>query len=228
MKPRQLLLFVEGQGDRLAVPILVKRLLKERACQDVLVVAPNPWAVGEFSSLRRDDYAEWKRYLNTAIKKQGMEACLLLIDGDAPPSKGESFCAKKAAHELAIVAQNRGAGRQFTAAVVFANLEFESWLIAGASSLAGKSLLDGSVSFPKNFGPPPGDIELAPRDAKGFFKKALSGGYRQTHHQAAIAELVDLNAIRQQNLRSFRRLENAIDEIVEAFRGNRHVVSPIF
>ena len=227
MKPRQLFLFVEGEGDKQAAPVLLKRLLKERGAQDVLVVAPNPWLVGEFPSLSRSNFSEWRRYLDTALRKYQMEACLLLIDGDTPPSGGQPFCAMKAARELAAVAKERGAGDRFTASIVIANLEFESWLIGGASSLAGKSLRDGSGSFLADLVPPTGDIELAPRDAKGFFKKVLSCGYRPVLHQASITELVDLDTIRQQNMRSFRRLENALDEMIDASRDNRHIVSPM-
>ena len=227
MKPRQLFLFVEGEGDKRAAPILLKRLLKERDAQDVLVVAPDPWIVGEFPSLRRAGFAEWRRYLNTAISKYGMEACLLLIDGDSPPRGGEAFCVKRAAQQLAAIAKERGAGDRFSASIVIANLEFESWLIAGASSLAGKTLSNGAGSFSRDLKLPAGDIELAPRDAKGFFNRALSCGYRPALHQASITELVDLNTIRQQNMRSFRRLENALDEMIDAFRDNRHIVSTV-
>lgn len=227
MKPRQLFLFVEGEGDKQAAPILLKRLLKERGAHDVLVVAPDPWMVGEFPLLRRSNFSEWRRHLNTAIRKYGMEACLLLIDGDSPPSGGETFCVKRAAQQLAAIAKERGAGDLFSASIVIANLEFESWLIAGASSLAGKTLSNGAGSFSKDLKLPTGDIELAPRDAKGFFDRALSCGYRPALHQASITELVDLDTIRQQDMRSFRRLENAIDEMIDAFRGNRHIVSPV-
>ncbi len=229
MKPRQLFLFVEGEGDKRAAPILLKRLLKERKAQDVLVVSPDPWMVGEFPALRGrvNDFSVWKRFLELGLRKYGMEACLLLIDGDSPPSGGETFCVKRAAQQLAAIAKERGAGDRFSASIVIANLEFESWLIAGASSLAGKTLPNGGGSFSRDLKLPTGDIELAPRDAKGFFKRVLSCGYRPALHQASITELVDLNTIRQQNMRSFRRLENALDEMIDAFRGNRHVVSPI-
>ena len=153
MKPRQLFLFVEGDGDKLAVPVLLKRLLKERGVQDQLVVAPDPFIVGEYSALRKNDYAGWQRYLETCLRKYEMEFCLLLIDGDAPPFQGKDFCAKAAAIDLASKAQNRGAGQDFTASIVIASQEFETWLIAGATSLAGKTMPNGGERFPRGLVP---------------------------------------------------------------------------
>ncbi len=227
MKPRQLFLFVEGDGDKLAVPVLLKRLLKERGVQDQLVIAPEPFIVGEYPALRRNDFEPWRRYLDTGRRKYQMQSCLLLIDGDAPPFQGQEFCAKTAALDLARVAKERGAGQDFTASVVIASQEFESWLIAGAASLAGKTLPGGNDRFPLGLSAPMGDIELNPRNAKGFFKEALSGGYRPTLHQAPISSLVDLETIRARNLRGFRRLEHALDEIIGAVQTGRHIVSPV-
>ncbi len=229
MKPRQLFLFVEGEGDRQAVPVLVKRLLKERGVQDRLVVASNPFVVGELPALRgrANDFAPWKRFLELGLRKCRMEACLLLLDGDTPNQKGLPFCAVNAARDLARIAEERGAGASFSASIVFARQEFESWLIAGAASLAGKSLADGKGNFPVNLSTPEGDIEESPRNAKGFFEGVLSSNYRPNLHQAAITGLVDLNMIRDRQMRSFRRLENAIDEIVSTLTTGRHIVSPI-
>ena len=42
-----------------------------------------------------------------------------------------------------------------------------------------------------------------------------------------LTEMVDLNTVREQNMRSFRRLENALDEMILAIREGRHVASPI-
>jgi len=227
MKPRQLFLFVEGDGDKLAVPVLLKRLLKERGVQDQLVVAPDPFVVGEYPALRRNNFQTWKRYLETCLRKYQMETCLLLIDGDAPPFQKQEFCAKAAALDLARVAKERGAGRDFTASIVIATQEFESWLIAGAASLAGKPLPGGSDRFSSNLAPPAGDIELNPRNAKGFFKDSMSGTYRPTLHQASMTTLVDIETIRARNMRSFRRLEHAPDEIMGAVQTVRHIVSPV-
>ena len=229
MKPHQLFLFVEGEGDRQAVPVLVKRLLKERGVQDRLVVASNPFVVGEFPALRgrANDFAPWKRFLELGLRKYSMESCLLLLDGDTPKQKGVPFCAMNAARDLARIAEDRGAGSSFSASIVFARQEFESWLIAGAASLAGKSLADGRGIFPLNLSAPEGDIEESPRNAKGFFESVLSNNYRPSLHQASITSLVDLNLIRQRKMRSFRRLENAIDEMISSLDTGRHIVSPI-
>ena len=225
MKPVQLVLLVEGEGDRQAAPVLIKRLLRERDAQDTLVVAPHPIAVGDLSGLRKSNYQEWRRLIEISLRNRRMEACLLLLDGDEPPVTGKPFCARESALELIGIAKERGAGHRFSLAVVFACMEFESWLIAGIGSLTGKDLIDKAVVIPSNFKLPV-NIETAPRDAKKYLHRMLSG-YRPTRHQAMLTEMVDLNTIREQNMRSFRRLENALDEMILAIREGRHVASPI-
>ncbi len=97
-------------------------------------------------------------------------------------------------------------------------MEFESWLIAGAESLAGKRFEDGRMEFPRSVPEIPNNPETAPRDAKGWFRGLMKKtGYSPTRDQAELTRLVDLNAIRGRRMRSFRRLESAVSEL-----GQRH------
>lgn len=73
---------------------------------------------------------------------------------------------------------------------------------------------------------PPGDLERAPRNAKGVFKEALTGSYKPTTDQPSVTRMVDLQQIRDRKMRSFIRLENAIDQLITAFREDRHIVTP--
>jgi hypothetical protein len=50
--------------------------------------------------------------------------------------------------------------------------------------------------------------------------------YRGPDDEARLERLVDLNLIRQQGMRSFRRLESAIKELVGAIRPGEHAVTP--
>jgi hypothetical protein len=109
--------------------------------------------------------------------------------------------------------------------VVFARQEFESWLIAGIESLAGKRLPDGRM-IDKGAKAPQGDLEENPRDAKGWFSTLIEGGYKPTRDQAALTDLVDLGAVRKCNLRSFRRLESAVAGLVSAIRNDKHTATP--
>jgi len=139
---------------------------------------------------------------------------------------GQPFCAMHAARRLAEEAREVGGGSLFSVAIVFARIEYESWLIAGASSLGGKSFSDGRKELPAVIRPPQSDLEIAPRDAKGWFRSVMQTGYKPTRDQAELTRLVDLDLIRQREMRSFRRLEAAIQELVGAIRSGNHAVTP--
>jgi hypothetical protein len=109
---------------------------------------------------------------------------------------------------------------------VFACQEFESWLIAGIESLAGKKLAEGRIEIPANLKPPEGDLELHPRDAKGWLNEHIPAGYKPSTDQEPLTRATDLNSIRQRNLRSFRRLESALRQVIESIRSGKHIVTP--
>ncbi len=91
--------------------------------------------------------------------------------------------------------------------------------------MAGQRLPDGRL-IESNAKAPDGDLELSPRDAKGWFRAIVDGGYKPTRDQAALTRLVDLEVIRARKLRSFRRLESAVSSLREAIRCNSPIVSP--
>jgi hypothetical protein len=150
---RRLVLLVEGEGDFVAVPVLMKRLMTEAQLWGAFTLDVAPLMVGDFS-------------------------------------------------------------------------EFESWLLAGVESLAEKKFPDGRRGVKASAVPPIGDLEKAPRDAKGWFRKHIEGGYNPTRDQADLTKMVDVNVIRQRGLRSFRRLENALSQLASAARSGRHIASP--
>ena len=119
-----------------------------------------------------------------------------------------------------------GAGSKFSLAVVFACLEFESWLIAGVESLAGRKSSDGLAGVRTGTSRFEGDVESHPRNAKGWLSGVMEAGYKPTIHQAFLTSEVDLNVIRSKNVRSFRRMESALVQLVSAFRSSTHVVTP--
>jgi len=227
MSPKRLVLLVEGQGDVEAVPLLLKRLLGEQQAFDVVTPDPHPFRVGEFSKISRQDFREWRRYLKAAAKRRNLGGCLLLLDGDSRAAvDGEPFCAMRAARRLAESARDAGGGSLFSVAIVFACMEFESWLIAGAESLSGKSFADGRQELPEDLGPIPPDPECAPRDAKRWFQGRLATGYKPARDQAELTRLVDLRVIRHRQMRSFRRLEHAVGQLIQAIRCGEHTVTP--
>jgi hypothetical protein len=74
--------------------------------------------------------------------------------------------------------------------------------------------------------PPDGDLELHPRDAKGWLSKSIVNGYKETLHQEPLSAAVDLKQMRDRKMRSFRRLETSVEMLLEAARSGRHIVTP--
>lgn len=225
MTMKRLVLLVEGEGDVEAVPALVKRLLPAEAYSSVSL-DPHPLRVGGVTHVSRRDYAEWRRFLGVALKRGNVGGCLLLLDGDAGQLHGKPFCSRDIAMRLVREAHSLGAGRAFSLAVVFACMEFESWLLAGAQSLLGKDLSGGRPGLDLETPIPTGNFELAPRDAKLWFRTYLPGGYKESVDQLPLTQLVDPNEIRSKGPRSFRRLENALHELVTAIRSSTPVATP--
>lgn len=222
---KRLVLFVEGDGDADAAPKLVKKILTAQNAWDVVSLDENTFRVGEFNRLLKNEYREWKRKIEACLKRPNVGGVLLLLDGDVQKVGAESFCAANVAKSLATAAKAAGGGVKCSVAVVFARQEFESWLIAGVGSLAGKRLPDGR-SIDANAQAPDGDLEEGPRDAKGWLGGVIEGGYKPTRDQAALTNLVDLETVRARNLRSFKRLESALSDLIKAIRSGNHVVTP--
>lgn len=229
MSTKRLVLLVEGEGDAKAVPVLVKRLLTERAAWDAVHLDPEPIQIGEFAKMVKSNFDPLSRHLRWARQRGDLGACLVLLDGDTKRKylPGESaFCAASAARRLVEVAEREGAGQVFSFAVVFACQEYESWLVAGARSFAGRSLDAGRIRFPESFDLPTSDLELAPRDAKEWFTKILGRRYKPATDQKVLTENVELERIRQRGMRSFRRLESAVDQLIAAIRGGSPIATP--
>ena len=241
MSPKRLVLLVEGQGEVEAAPILVDRLLKSYHVNepvfDAIFLDTTPFRVGGYPKIRssgrssknrQPNFYEWRRLLQVAVtSRRNVGGCLLLLDGDSETTlPGQKFCAAQAAHLLVQEAEKVGAGKLFSLAIVFACMEFESWLIAGVDSLVNKPFSDGRSGIRTLTQPIPSDPEKDPRDAKGWFWKTMTMGYKPTRDQAELTQLVDLNAIRSREMRSFHRLESAIHGLVDAIRSGKHTVTP--
>jgi hypothetical protein len=226
--PQRLVLFVEGEADASAVPVLVKHFLTEMQAWEHVFLDPKPFLVGNVAEVARDDGKPWRRFLQDARKRRNLGGVLLLQDGDLRRIRGEDFCAWRFAHRLAQWARPEGAGILFSVAVVFALREYESWLIACVDRLAGLALPDGRPGIRLGTRAPAGNVEEAPRDAKGWLNDCMESGYKNTRDQEALTRLMvdHLDAILVRNIRSFRRLETALRQIVEGIRSRSHLATP--
>jgi len=217
----------EGQGEEQSLPNLASRLLSEHGGDDILYVDQNVMRVKDVHHLAKSNFKNWKRYLAAATKKRELGAILLVLDGDAgffPAGTRTPFCPADVASQLTKVAEETVHSAE-RLAVVFACREYESWLIAGVSSIAGKQI-DGRVMIPKNVEVTEPDLEAAPRDAKGWLSKRMPNGYSPTRDQAILTRAVNFDIVRDRKLRSFARLEHAVNQLIDACRNGDRALSP--
>ncbi|MGC8539881.1 MAG: DUF4276 family protein [Phycisphaerae bacterium] len=222
--------FGEGEGEELALPKLIKRVLQEALPSSDYVpeiqVAHRAWRVGHLEKLRKNDGQIWKEKLTLASEKKNASAVLLLLDGDRPDNLGSPpHCVGTVASQLAAWAREVGAGKVFSVAVVIARQEMESWFIAGADSLRGVRDSNGLL-LGANLQVLTGDLESSPRDAKDWLNRNMPSGYKPTADQVRLAQRVDLKLIRDRKLRSFQRFDNALAQIQSALTSGRHIATP--
>ena len=70
--------------------------------------------------------------------------------------------------------------------------------------------------------------ENGPRDAGGWLDEHLQDGYKKTADQARLTGFLDRSKVLlpERGMRSFRRMEKAIQQIAAAIRSGIHVVTP--
>jgi hypothetical protein len=228
---KRLVLLGEGHGEVSALPILISRLLREKAAEDRLYVDRDVIRTGASSLVKwnkaqgRPDYSRWLARVELASRRREVGSVLAIYDGDFkmfPAGSASPFCAATAAKSLAAMAGQVGAGKTFSLSVVFACPEYETWLVAGVESLAGRPLSDGRILLTK-------DINYPIRDFEARGKKWLEQNcatYRPTRDQSPLTELIDFQFVRAKKLRSFARLEHAIDQLLEAAGGGKYISTP--
>jgi hypothetical protein len=171
------------------------------------------------------DYSEWYKRISLAANHAKGGGVLAVFDGDFtvfPPGSSIPFCAATMARTLSVEATKAGAGRVCSLAVVFACVEYETWLVAGVESLAGRLLSNGRTGLPAGIKFPSGDPES---HGKRWLIKNCPG-YRETLHQKELTELLDLDVVREKKLRSFRRLENAVAQLTRAAEQGTFISTP--
>lgn len=229
---KRLVIIGEGHGEVSALPILARKILHQKDAErhlfvdDEIIRAHNPAGLVKWQKQKSQaDFEEWFKRIRVATRRPNLGGVLAVFDGDAetfPAGKGSPFCAATAAKLMAEAATRIGAGKNFSLAVVFACVEFETWIIAGAETLAGKAFDDGRPILPKNIKFPAGHPES---HGKRWLEQNCPG-YRPRRDQGPLTKLVDWQVVRDKNLRSFRRLDNAIGQILSAVNSGNHVATP--
>lgn len=190
-------MLVEGPGDQEAVPVLIGRLLREEKQRfDWLAEKKHVMKVHGLERLRK----ELTAYMEHLRGKPACDGALVLLDleDELPCEAAPRLAAEIAACEL-----------PFPVVIVFAYREYEAWFLAGLPSIAASTALL-----------PDGLTYLADPEAKRGVKEWLSNQmprgrkYEPTQHQALFTRSLDFQQARQAP--SFRRLERALDELLNA------------
>lgn len=179
---------VEGDGEVLALPVLLRRIARQFTPHCAVDVHP-PIRVHRGQLLNRPK--EFERYLRMAANYCGSDDLILILldaDDDCPVTLAASLRSQAER----VVPHRR-------VAVVLANREFEAWFIAAADSLVDAV---GLLLLPQDQ-----QVQAdSPRDAKGWLSKRM--GPRRYHpisDQATFARHIHLEKARARS-RSFRKL----------------------
>jgi Domain of unknown function (DUF4276) len=196
---------VEGDGDAQAAPSLITRFLHEREKWDWTVAHPKK--AGGLVSLQ-PKLAQFLRY---AEQEPQCGAVLILLDLDDGCPREEAF---SLANTIRSLTPSHPVG------VVFAHREYEAWFLASLDTIAGTHNIPEGLTYQ-------GEVE-ARRGAKEWLTKQMPRGtiYKETIHQSSMTRQIDLDLARK-NSRSFRRLDKAIGELIDAAEQNRALVTPL-
>jgi hypothetical protein len=192
---------VEGHGEVVALPILLRRLMNWKT-PGVVAHVPTPIRVRKDRFLARND--EFRRYLWLADRKCAQNGWILILldaDDDCPAHRGPEI--QQRAQECV---PNR------PVSVVLAMREYEAWFIAAAQSLHGHRgfMADSTETV---------DAEGI-RDAKGWIGDRMVGsGYGEVLDQPAFSATFDLEQAHDRS-RSFRKLCSDWKVKVEQTKGS--------
>lgn len=195
---------VEGPGDIEAVPTLLIKILTDQ--QQWQWFVGKPYKANNLKALKKNI----TRLLQRALQEKNCGALLILLDLD-------DGCPKEEAHELAEIIEKFNLPKPV--AIVFAHREYEAWFLASLPTIAGHYGLPSELEYEQ-------EVESR-RDVKGWFRAQMSRHkYNPVTHQKAFTSLIDIE-LAYENSRSFRRLYDAVSELIEAAeKGERGYVSP--
>lgn len=204
---RKVFLVVEGQGDEQALPKLLHKFVKAMGREAAV------FAVAQRSSRCSDE--DLRRQCADLRSRDGIEGAMFVRDC-------EDGCPKSEAPRMAAVL--RAERLPFPVAVVLLYREYETLFVAALDDLAGKRLigpagaelppLDPTATAPK-------DPERH-RDAKGQLSKFLpkTHPYRETSHQLAMTQALDVEALRATGLPCVGSLERALEFVLTSTAGS--------
>jgi len=170
---------VEGQGDEAAIRLLLRRVWTELLAGEYAEIV-KPIRRSRGSLLRPDsgDLDKSIRFALLKLEQHGGGLVLILIDA-------ADDCEKFGSLGPMLLDRARNIRADIDVAVVIANVMYETWFVAAATSLAEYLELGPGDPIPP-------DPEQA-RAGKGWIKQRIkSGKYSETADQAALTAKMDL------------------------------------
>lgn len=190
-----LVTLVEGPGDVAAVPVLLRKLLSESQHYDWQ--PGDVMRVGELPMLRKK-LAQYAEALRIKMNGGRCHGVLVLLDLDDGCPRNEAW---------ALAAEFAAFGLPYPVGVVFAHREYEEWLVASLPTVAPQTPL-----LPSDL------LRNYPAEGKRGVKEWPTAQmpyatiYKETIHQEEFTQYLDSTLA--QECRSFRRLLNALQEIL--------------
>jgi hypothetical protein len=185
---------VEGDGEVQALPTLLRRIAYEQELWNGQF--PRPIRVPRSKIVVPAQLTRYVQIAAEMVPGPGGVLVLLDADKDCPAELGPLLqeAAQKARPEMRV-------------RVVVAHCEFENWLLAAASSLAGQKGLAAELDLPRQ----PESV----RDAKGWLTKNMTTGhsYKPVVDQAGFVEIFDMDAARAVS-DSFDKLRREVDYLL--------------
>lgn len=208
-KPPSIVPVVEGPGDRSAVPVLLRRVLQHFNRYDIQVREPKT-AKGKQNLLKN-----YERFVEYASIEPGCVGILVLLDAD-------DQCPVEEVHKL--IERTRALDLQQSVKIVYANREYETWILASMDSEQGGEIrvrlgIEGSESYQ-------GDVDRI--HAKSWLKRKMPRGrsYKETSDQRSLTAFIDIEHTRRRS-RSFRRFCHAVEELVGGIESVKATVTPV-
>jgi hypothetical protein len=176
---------VEGHGDRLSIPIILRRVAEREGIFDLNVVGP--FRIPRSTLVRTGELERAVERAARSLAGQGGILVVIDADDDLPCQIGPMLRRRAAA-----------ARRDVSTCVVVANREKEAWYLASIESLRGRRGIPEDAT-------PPANAE-AIRDAKRWLARVMGRSYSEVADQPALSQLFDLDLARA-GARSFGKFD---------------------
>ena len=169
---------VEGEGEKQALPVLLRRIIAE-IDPSIYVQVTAHWLPKD----KQKQQTLLHNFIDLTVRRITRPGAILILldaDDDCPAELGPR-----------LLSWARAARSDVPIAVTVANREYEAWFLASAESLRGHRGLAADFS-------PPADPE-AIRGAKERLSEHMPAGepYAPTVHQASFSQMIDPEAARR-------------------------------